>query len=311
MLGGLFSDSLKVAIVRRRAPPDLRTHLELHAIEYEDHYDLMHDVIESFLRARGSTMLGVVPMQIGYVQAYGKGSSPKGHGKGSVGGSGARSPQPAPSASSRPSVDLERSGLVCHLCDGIGHFMRECPSKRKDSGKQDTGNKGDGKRAATTATAMQSPNPAAGRKCHNCGKLGHFAKDCRSKKQLHELTMDKPQPEAQIGQIEVDDLPDRWVMPVERAIRGSRAHRVGQVARALRGRVRVFFVVDSGSQINVVPIELVRAYGIDLHVTHTMRVKGAGGACLAYFGQIVLTVIVNGYSLVIAMSEAAVDRPLL
>ena len=43
-------------------------------------------------------------------------------------------------------------------------------AKGKGKGKKGRGGKNDGK--------GKSENPAKGRKCHNCGRTGHFKRDC-------------------------------------------------------------------------------------------------------------------------------------
>jgi hypothetical protein len=72
--GHLFDDCLKVAIVRSRCPSELRTHLELHAAEYEENYDAMRRVVDRFFRARGAVRFqpssgGVA--QVSYLQVKG------------------------------------------------------------------------------------------------------------------------------------------------------------------------------------------------------------------------------------------------
>ena len=53
-VGALLPESLKVAIVRSRAPEKLRDFLEIKAIDYGEKYIAFHDMIASYLQARGS-----------------------------------------------------------------------------------------------------------------------------------------------------------------------------------------------------------------------------------------------------------------
>ena len=140
VLGALLNDSLKVAIVRRRAPSVLKTHLELHAVQYENDYAAMHQVIEAFLKARGASLFDSQAMQIGYLGAS---SAQRGRGRG--GG--------WPSTG-RGTGDV-RQGQQCHSCGGIGHFKRECPNelRRQQQETSRTPQQGVGRGVATTAVA--------------------------------------------------------------------------------------------------------------------------------------------------------------
>ena len=46
--------------------------------------------------------------------------------------------------------------------------------------------------------------------------------------------------------------------------------------------------LDSGSMINVVPMDLAHQFGLPLTVSRTLVIKGAGGAQVAYFGKALL-----------------------
>ena len=319
-LGGLLGESFKVAIIRRRAPPTLRTHLELHAADYEDIDYAMKRVIEGYFRARAVTLTTPSPMHVGYSQVGLK----------------------------RPIRDLPkvkevlRAGIVCHRCGGRGHFQKECASREKGAtGAEST--------RATTVPAPRtlavSPRPrntemATGRatvpktmetrkiKCCYCGKLGHVAKECRKKQrdtskkvQLVSAEEEETRPqqnaenqlEVSLGAVEVDEpMEVHWLMPLEAQTEQQQQQQQQRPPPPRKARsTTLFFVVDSGTQIHVLPVELLKKFNVAPLLTHTMRIKGADGAWLAYFGRVLVTIAVLDFSIALLMEVAAVRRPLL
>ena len=71
------------------------------------------------------------------------------------------------------------------------------------------------------------------------------------------------------------------------------------------------FVLDSGSMINVVPVDLVKKFGVQPYLSRTLLIKGAGGAKLAHFGRVIITLNVGEHSTKFCAEVAAVHRPLL
>ena len=69
LLGNLLPQYMRVAIVRRRAPPDIKTHLEIHAADYKENYEAMHRVVEMFLKTRGVTRVVVEGERAFFVKA--------------------------------------------------------------------------------------------------------------------------------------------------------------------------------------------------------------------------------------------------
>ena len=73
--------------------------------------------------------------------------------------------------------DINHVGVRCHRCGGVGHMMRECPTKPKGKGKGKgpwQGAKGKGKGKDSKG---KGKGPFSGT-CWNCGQQGHRASDC-------------------------------------------------------------------------------------------------------------------------------------
>ena len=60
-------DDVRIAIVRRRAPEGLRHHLQLTANIYEGKYNIFHDVVDAFWKARQGCEEGTHTMDVTYV----------------------------------------------------------------------------------------------------------------------------------------------------------------------------------------------------------------------------------------------------
>ena len=71
----------------------------------------------------------------------------------------------------------------------------------------------------------------------------------------------------------------------------------------------LFFELDSGSMINVVPVDLVKKFGTQPHLSRTLLIKEAGGAKLAHFGRVIITLNIAEHSMKFCTEVAAVHRP--
>ena len=47
-----------------------------------------------------------------------------------------------------------------------------------------------------------------------------------------------------------------------------------------------FVIVDSGSMLNAVPVELVRSFNVPCEADVDLTVRGAGGALVQHFGRV-------------------------
>jgi hypothetical protein len=150
-LRGSFTQSILVAVVRRRVPEGIRQHLHIHASEGEEDYPKLHQVIEGYLRARGGSIMGGSdPMSIDVLTSGAKGG---------------------------------QKGL-CFRRGGFGHVQRDCPTPAQGAPKPSPG-----RLAATPTTAVaktsSQPRTEAQKakqklmKCFNCGIMCHLSKDCR------------------------------------------------------------------------------------------------------------------------------------
>ena len=85
--------------------------------------------------------------------------------------------------------------------------------------------------------------PAQGKTCKLCGKINHFAAACRSKKSLHEIHQQSPEEEFYINCIEDKSNGDEIFVHI----------RLGNTNH-------IRFKLDTGAQVNVIPLEIYNKY---------------------------------------------------
>ena len=100
-LGGALSGKLRIAIVRKRAPPGLQRHLNVTVADYRDDYERLHEITEAYFRARGS----VIPIESGEMRV-----------------DVLQTGRSFPVQQMKPGA----GELVCYRCGGRGHRARDC-----------------------------------------------------------------------------------------------------------------------------------------------------------------------------------------
>ena len=74
---------------------------------------------------------------------------------------------------------------VCHVCGKKGHFARDCwhQSNNEGNGKGKKGKKG--KKGQGKGTKPKDGDAKQKGACHNCGEVGHSARECPKKKEAN------------------------------------------------------------------------------------------------------------------------------
>jgi len=168
------SSTMRSGIVMMRLPDGpLKQHLVMNAARLVDWVDFREEIV-NIRRAQLTAHSTPTPMELGALSG-GKGGDRK----------------------------------TCHVCGKPGHLAKDCwhaQSGGKKGGKKGDGKKGGGRGGPKGGSgrghggsnnahpsAPQSPDKAK-KKCYKCGKLGHYAAECRSKS-MHALDDDQQEPE--------------------------------------------------------------------------------------------------------------------
>ena len=199
------SDAIKMGVVLHHLPDQsLREHLLLNASRY-DTYDKVAAEVRQVTMAR-AVWSGPSPMDVSALQQRGKDTS------------------------------------TCTTCGKIGHSSKDCwfkdgKGKNKGDGKGKV--KGDGK----GKKGKKSDVPRKKGLCHNCGKEGHFARDCRSKK-VDKTAAAVEKAEKELSYLGIPDGEEHWMMVLESDV--ECLHAVTQES--------VEFLIDSGAACHAFPM---------------------------------------------------------
>mmetsp|Transcript_48003 Transcript_48003/g.126645 ORF Transcript_48003/g.126645 Transcript_48003/m.126645 type:complete len:499 (-) Transcript_48003:1652-3148(-) len=182
--GMVIPDDMKIAIIRHRAPDDLKRHLRVSARSYEGNYLEFREQIESYWRAlegpvdgstEGSTR--VPSMEIDFLS----------------------------SRSGRQGGSPWKVEVTCWYCGRRGHLQRDCRSWQDYS--------------AVGPRSMTVKKPFTGT-CFECGQRGHRAVDCEQRKPKAVNSMEMEGGEKEMHGIEAsigdqEGLRPRWVLSLE------------------------------------------------------------------------------------------------
>jgi hypothetical protein len=283
-----FDRDAMIALVISRAPIELQRFLRVTSVQFEGNYEALRAMVRNYTRcglllkrlpgvtSSKDTPLALTdaPMEVDFISKGGKGK-----GKGG------------------------RAYVVCHRCGGKGHFARDCATA------PDAGGKGDksGKKGAKSSEQGKGAAAAKGT-CYLCGRTGHWARECWSKGKGKSSPKGKGDALATVHEVQVEESPEideLWVMAVENERMKPRLKRGGRLNREM------WFVLDSGSMINAMPVDVLRLFGITPTWRKQLKVRGAGGGFLPYFGQIRLRVRLGKIVFVLLFEVVAVRRPII
>jgi hypothetical protein len=158
--GEAVSNSIKIGIVLQRLDESaLKQHLLLNAERLAKWPDFRMEVV-NIRRAQQVVSNAAQSMEVGALD--GKGKFSKG-GKGKGKGTGAKG-----------------SEVTCHHCGRAGHYKKDCWYAAKGAPAAGSGKGHDNKKGKGKGGGAGGKSDTKSTKCFKCGKLGHFARDCRS-----------------------------------------------------------------------------------------------------------------------------------
>ena len=86
---------------------------------------------------------------------------------------------------------------------------------------------------------------------------------------------------------------------------------VETLARKVVRREALLFILDSGSMILAMPVQIIQALGVPIRVLRPLVVRGAGGSRLNYFGQVRVQIWSQGWQLRLVFEVVDSRRPII
>ena len=137
--------------------------------------------------------------------------------------------------------------------------------------------------------------PAKAKKCLNCGKIGHYAKLCRTK-QKTDRRIKHIQPESEASGAEEDEWSPNRIHLITRMVHSTKQNtKDGQpffTTTALVNNKPITFIIDSGSPVTLVPKQLFNQT-TPIHPLHT-EYKDVNNNKIKFEGKTTANVKING-----------------
>ena len=227
-VGSALTEAMRIAIVRQRTPEDLQKHLKLNAMVYGETYDAFHDMIEAYFGADEDEQVDNTysALEVGLV-----------------------------SGTLQSNTDSKEK--KCYTCGKLGHVARDCRSggkgetaKGKGDGKGYKGKgyigKGDDKSNLKTTKEQR---------CYQCGKVGHMARDCRSRETCFKCGKPGHRQKdcREVHAVEGEEKPvgqPKWCLTLQT----DENHGVRAEGNILE------LTADSGTEVHIIPFRLVTKF---------------------------------------------------
>ena len=133
-------------------------------------------------------------------------------------------------------------------------------NKKKTRTNNETGDKPakfkniDCNRCGAPNWSRQHECPDRGKKCAKCGKIGHFAKSCRSNKKIYHIQ------DEETGSAEKDECAPVTIHSIEQKIHSTQPTSISGpeffTLKALVNNGPINFIIDSGSPVTLIPKSL-------------------------------------------------------